>query len=331
MAADRVASSKDPKLVSVTRQSENIVPKEFTQVQWDDLLRDDCRHLVRLAVREDLDQGYDWTTVALVPESSEGEATLVSRETGVVAGLRVIPVAIGEMEAQLDWQPALEDGQALSPGSILGVLRGNVRDLLTTERLLLNFVGRLSGIASLTQQFVRRTEGTRAKIYDTRKTCPAYRRLDKFAVRCGGGQNHRSGLFDAILIKDNHLAFGSTDRATRYSPAEAVLAARAFVRDTLPTETEHDMVIEVEVDSLAQLEQVLVVGPDIVLLDNMTCSQLREAVARRDAIDAQVQLEASGGVTLETVSDIARTGVERISVGALTHSARCLDLGLDWG
>ena len=305
--------------------------RDFSQSNWNDQLVDDCRALTRLAAREDLDQGYDWTTVALVPESSTGQADLVAREAGHAAGLAAIPVIIAELEAEIAWSPAITDGDQFGPQTRLGTLTGNVRDLLTTERIILNFVGRMCGIATLTGQYVAHTIGTAAHVYDTRKTCPGYRRLDKYSVHCGGGRNHRSGLYDAILIKDNHLAFGNTDATRHFTPGEAVQAAQEFVRTSIPANLAADMLIEIEVDSLEQLALVLPVAPDIVLLDNMTCEQLREAVQMRDtAGDPQIELEASGGVNLQTVAQIARTGVDRISVGALTHSARCLDIGLDW-
>ena len=212
----------------------------------------------------------------------QARAQLVARQAGVAAGLATIPVVLQEMDTPIHWLPEASDGDPLSPGDCLGTLSGPARDLLTAERLILNLVGRLSGIASLTQQYVARVAGTAAGIYDTRKTCPGYRRLDKYAVRCGGGRNHRTGLFDAILIKDNHLAFGSSG-PSRYTPAQAVEVARQFVQQTLPTEQAQSMIIEIEVDTLDQFRQVLPTSPDIVLLDNMTPTQLRQAVELRDA------------------------------------------------
>jgi nicotinate-nucleotide pyrophosphorylase (carboxylating) len=196
---------------------------------------------------------------------------------------------------------------------------------LTAERLVLNLLGRLCGIATLTQRFVACVAGTRARIYDTRKTTPGWRRLEKYAVRCGGGTNHRTGLFDAVLIKDNHLAQAAHQGI---SAADAVRRARRFLAACGPSRTAD--IVEVEVDTLEQLDAVLPQQPDIILLDNMSCAQLREAVRRRDASGVAVELEASGGVRLSTVREIAETGIERISVGALTHSATTLDVGLDW-
>jgi nicotinate-nucleotide pyrophosphorylase (carboxylating) len=301
------------------------VTRDFSQIQWDDYVQDDCRQIVRLAIREDLDRFYDWTTVSLVPVGAVGATAMVARQAGVVCGLRAAEVALDEMDTQIDWQPAARDGDAAAAGDRLAELKGDVRDLLTAERLVLNIVGRLSGIASLTRQYADAVRGTRAAIYDTRKTTPGWRRLEKYAVRCGGGRNHRTGLFDAILIKDNHLAL------TGISPKGAVRQARQFVRETIPQDSPAAaMIVEVEVDTLEQLDDVLPAAPDIVLLDNMSVETLRQAVARRDAVNPTVQLEASGGVSLQTVRAIAESGVDRISVGALTHSAICLDVGLDW-
>ena len=286
---------------------------------------DDCRHLVRLAVREDLDRFFDLTTVALVPETARGRGRLIVREAGVCAGLPAAQVVVEEMNLDASLRALCSDGAAVSGGCCLAEILGSARDLLTAERLILNLLGRLSGIATLTRQFVDRIAGTRARIYDTRKTTPAWRRLEKYAVRCGGGYNHRTGLFDALLIKDNHLAQGSD---AGLSPAAAVRKARRFL--AAGGSGRGDTLVEVEVDTWEQFEEALGSGPDIILLDNMPPEQLREAVRRRDAAGAAVELEASGGVRLATVRAIAETGVDRISVGALTHSAVTLDVGLDW-
>jgi nicotinate-nucleotide pyrophosphorylase (carboxylating) len=302
------------------------MPTEFTQHTWDDLLADDCRQLVRLAVREDLKRGHDWTTVSLVSADRRGRAAIVAREAGVVCGLRAAETIIDEMDADIDLSPRLTDGDAVMAKQIVAELSGSARDLLTCERTILNFMGRLSGIATLTREYVERAANPYVRIYDTRKTTPGWRRLEKYAVRCGGGWNHRIGLFDAVLIKDNHLALASE---TKLSPASAVELVRENVRQMLP-DTAQDMVIEVEVDSLAQLRDVLSAAPDVVLLDNMPPAMLCEAIAIRDGAAPKVVLEASGGVNLLTIARIAATGVDRISVGALTHSARTLDLGLDW-
>lgn len=305
------------------------VAREFAQVEWDEALIDDCRQIVRLAVREDLDRFYDWTTVALIPREQIGTAAIVARGGGVIAGLRAAEVALQTMNIQAEWRIEIDDGKCVSPGQRVASLRGSVRDLLTAERLLLNLIGRLSGIATLTRRFVEAVVGTKARIYDTRKTTPGWRRLEKYAVRCGGGCNHRVGLFDAMLIKDNHLAFSGL------SPAAAVEHARRFLAE-MPAELPaaagllREMIVEVEVDTLEQFDDALAARPDIILLDNMRPEQMRQAVARRDAAGRATELEASGGVNLATVRAIAETGVDRISVGSLTHSAVCLDVGLDW-
>ncbi|MES1213325.1 MAG: carboxylating nicotinate-nucleotide diphosphorylase [Singulisphaera sp.] len=301
---------------------------EFGEVVWDEALADDCRQLVRLAIREDLGRLYDWTTVALVPEAAHASALVRARRAGVIAGLPAAQLALAEYDAKLAWQPAIIDGAAVDAGAVIATISGSARNLLTAERTALNLLGRLSGVATLTRHYVEAVSGTSARIYDTRKTLPGYRNLDKYAVRVGGGHNHRRGLFDGILIKDNHLAFGAAGAA--YSPATAIDRCRQVVASLAPPAAAAQIPIEIEVDSLAQFDEVLPREPDIVLLDNMSPDQLRAAVARRDARAPRVQLEASGGVTLETVAEIARTGVDRISVGALTHSASWLDIGLDW-
>ncbi|MEX0612889.1 MAG: carboxylating nicotinate-nucleotide diphosphorylase [Pirellulales bacterium] len=303
------------------------MPKEFHQLDWDAALEDDLRQIVRLAVREDLDRQYDWTTVALVGPDTQGRAAVVARTAGVIAGLRAAPVLIDEMHATIEFQPRLSDGDEVAAGAIVAELAGSARDMLTCERPLLNLLGRLSGIATLTRDYVRQVEGTVARIYDTRKTTPAWRRLEKYAVRCGGGHNHRTGLFDAILIKDNHLALAAE---RNLSPADAVRAARDFLAQLPRENPASDMLVEIEVDRLELLDDVLAAGPDIVLLDNLSPDQLRSAVARRNRIAPQIELEASGGVSLDTVREIALTGVERISVGSLTHAACWLDMALDW-
>lgn len=299
--------------------------KEFAQVEWDDRLTDDCRQIIRLAVREDLDRWYDWTTLALAPADRRGRAAVMARQGGTIAGLRVAEIALDEMNIDAAWKPAVKDGHSVRAGDCVATIEASVRDLLTSERILLNLIGRLSGIATLTREYVDAVRETDARIYDTRKTTPGWRRLEKHAVRCGGGRNHRTGLFDAVLIKDNHLALAGC------SPGEAVQQARRFLHEMMPDDPRaEEMIIECEVDRLEQLDDVLPHRPDIVLLDNMSVDQLRDAVARRDATNPSVELEASGGVNLQTVHAIAETGVDRISVGALTHSAVNLDVGLDW-
>jgi nicotinate-nucleotide pyrophosphorylase (carboxylating) len=300
---------------------------DFHQLDWDAAIEDDLRQIVRLAVREDLDRQHDWTTLALVDADRQGRAAVVVREPGVIAGLRTAPLLFDEVHAAIKWAAKAIDGDAITSGTVVAELSGNARDMLICERPLLNLLSRLSGIATLTQKYVQQIAGTPAHIYDTRKTTPGWRRLEKYAVRCGGGRNHRTGLFDAVLIKDNHLALAASESCT---PADAVLRARDFLKQTAAQRADVPLLVEIEVDRLDQLDDVLNAVPDIVLLDNMPPAALREAVARRNALAPTIELEASGGVTLETVREIARTGVERISVGALTHSAVALDIGLDW-
>lgn len=303
--------------------------KEFEQSVWDARLDAELRAIVKLAVAEDLGQQGDWTTLALVPADAHGRAAVAARHAGVVAGLPGIPTLLAEVDPRLCWTPKAVDGDLVTKGRCVGILEGPARTLLGVERILLNYLGRLSGVATLTRRYVDAVTGTGARIYDTRKTTPGWRKLEKYAVRCGGACNHRGGLDAAVLIKDNHLAFGaeSADSSQHFTPAEAVCRARQYVADHGGDPT---MMIEVEVDTLAQLDAVLPTRPDIVLLDNMPPSQLHDAVTRRNAFDRMVQLEASGGVDLTTVRDIAASGVERVSVGALTHSAVSLDFGLDW-
>ncbi len=304
--------------------------RDYRQVDWDAAIEVECLRIVRAAVMEDLERQQDWTTVSLVPREATGLAAMVARQPGVVAGMPAVRLALAEMDRRIEMTVALADGTATAAGTTLCTLAGPARTLLTAERIALNFVSRLSGIATLTRRYVDAIAGTKARIYDTRKTTPGWRRLDKYAVRCGGGFNHRLGLFDAVLIKDNHLMFGNEAAgAGHFTPGEAVRRARQFAAEHL-ADRPAPMIVEVEVDTLDQLRQVLGERPDIVLLDNMTPADLRAAVAIRDAAAPQVELEASGGVRLESVGEIARTGIERISAGAPTHSATWLDVGLDW-
>ena len=309
---------------------------EFTQILWSPQLEEDLRRIVRLAVFEDLDRGQDWTTVCLVPEEAKAAASIVVRKPGVIAGLAAVGVILDEMEIEAAIRPLARDGDAVEAGTCVATISGSARDLLTSERTILNLLGRLSGIATLTRQYVEAVAGTKTRIYDTRKTTPGWRRLEKFAVHCGGGHNHRTGLYDAILIKDNHLAFGREEQSTSaFTPPQAVRRAREFLAQQLASEVprgapDPQMLVEIEVDSLEQLREVLPENPGIILLDNMPPELLREAVRIRDAGGYPSELEASGGVNLQTIRAIAETGVERISSGALTHSAVSLDVALDW-
>ena len=302
---------------------------EHQQVAWDEQVKQDLAELVRLAIREDLERFQDWTTVSLVPAGATGKASAVSREDGIAAGMLVGSVVLEEIESDVAWRPLLKDGDNVTAGTKLAEIEGSARDLLTAERTILNVMGRLCGIATQTRRYVAAVAGTRARVCDTRKTTPAWRRLEKFAVRCGGGLNHRIGLYDAILIKDNHIAFCG-EQTQSMSPADAVRRSREFVENCDAIRNKSEFIIEIEVDSMAQLENVLPSMPDIVLLDNMSLDQLAASVEIRNTIAPSVYLEASGGVNLETIGDIARTGVDRISVGALTHSAPNFDIGFDW-
>ncbi len=301
--------------------------KDFQQIAWDAQLQAEWEQILRLAICEDLSDLGDLTTAALVPEDAQGTAVVVARQSGVVAGLPAVDSTLSAIEPRLQWSPESEDGRPVAAGEQIGRIAGPARGILTAERIVLNVLGRLSGIATLTSRYVEAARGTGARIYDTRKTTPGWRRLEKYAVRCGGGRNHRTGLFDAVLIKDNHLAVGmkTADYRLRYTPAEAIARVRRFAHERLA----EDLIVEVEVDTLDQLDEVLPAGPDIVLLDNMDTATLRKAVARRDAVNPAIELESSGGVNLDVVGQIARSGVDRISVGALTHSAICLDVALD--
>jgi nicotinate-nucleotide pyrophosphorylase (carboxylating) len=277
--------------------------------------------LIGMALEEDLRNGGDVTTRVLIPDDQFGAVQIVARRAGVLAGLPVAAMVFKEIDPTVIFALPARDGDALAEGTVVAEISGRVPSLLMGERTCLNFLTHLSGVATLTRQYVEAIAGTKAGIYDTRKTLPGWRVLEKYAVRTGGGRNHRQGLADMVLIKDNHLA-GWRAGANDCRIAAAVRTARAAA----PA----GMKIEVEVDTLAQLADALAGKPDIVLLDNMTLDELRQAVALRNERAAGVELEASGGVSLETVAAIAATGIERISVGALTHSAPALDLAFDW-
>jgi nicotinate-nucleotide pyrophosphorylase (carboxylating) len=273
---------------------------------------------VEAALAEDLGLAGDITTDATIPAAAMAEAVLASRAPGVASGLQVAAAAFAALDARVTVEPLVRDGATLARGDIVAKISGPARAILTAERVALNFMCRMCGIATLTRRYVDAVEGTRASIADTRKTTPGLRAFEKYAVRCGGGVNHRIGLFDAVLIKDNHIV-----AAGGIEPAITAARLRAG----------HMVKIEVEVDTLDQLDVVLGFPIDAVLLDNMSTDELREAVQRIDvkrAAGARIVAEASGGVALDTVRAIAETGVDLISVGALTHSAPVLDLGLDF-
>ncbi len=276
--------------------------------------------LLDQAMAEDLDQRGDITSQLTVSAEAKLTAHLRSRGEGRLAGLPLVSLIAKRYDPQLRvWREA-DDGQPLKPGQTLARLTGPARSLLGAERVILNMLSYLCGIATWTGRFVEAVAGTGATIMDTRKTLPGYRRLAKYAVRCGGGQCHRLGLYDALLIKDNHLAGATNEQLT-----ERISRAVADARQLNPAPS----FLEVEVDTLDQLQQVLTCPVDRVLLDNMGPADLRQAVAMRDAKAPSVKLEASGGINLQTVRQVAEAGVDYISVGALTHSPPALDLGLD--
>jgi nicotinate-nucleotide pyrophosphorylase (carboxylating) len=267
--------------------------------------------IVRAALAEDLGRAGDVTSAACLAAGTRLRAVFVARKAGVIAGLACARLAIAELDPSADFKAVVEDGARIGAGEKVAWVDANARALLGAERVGLNLMGHLSGVATLTRAYVEAVEGTGAIIVDTRKTTPGLRALEKYAVRCGGGVNHRFGLDDAILIKDNHIAAcGSVGEAVRRAKAAAG----------------HLMKVEVEIDGLGQLEEALKYGPDVVMLDNFSLVDLAEAVRRAGG---RAVLEASGGVNLETVRTIAETGVDVISVGALTHSASVLDIGLD--
>lgn len=267
--------------------------------------------IVRMALAEDLGRAGDVTSLATVDPDLEVQWVLRARSSGVLAGLDAAALTLRLIDPKAVLQPRLSEGATLAVGDVIATLHGKAQSLLMAERVMLNFLGPLSGIASLTARYVEAVKGTNAKITCTRKTTPGLRALQKKAVRLGGGSNHRFGLDDAILIKDNHVAAAG-------GVVPALTRAKAYGGHLLP--------IEVEVDSLAQLEDALPFAPTCIMLDNFSLADLRAAMAR---VAGAITLEASGGVNLSTVADIAATGVDYISVGALTHSALCLDLGLD--
>jgi nicotinate-nucleotide pyrophosphorylase (carboxylating) len=274
-----------------------------------------ARNIIRRGLEEDLCYGPDVTTLATVPAGATATASMVPRETGVIAGVDVALLVLDEVLGDSGYQVLnrVEDGARLRPGQPLLTVRAETRGLLTAERTMLNLICHLSGIATATAAWVDAVSGTKAKVRDTRKTLPGLRALEKYAVRIGGGVNHRLGLGDAALIKDNHV-----------SAAGSVVEALRAVREAAP-----DLPCEVEVDSLEQLDEVLGEKPELILLDNFPVWQTQTAVQRRDARAPAVLLESSGGLSLETAATYAATGVDYLAVGALTHSVRVLDIGLD--
>jgi nicotinate-nucleotide pyrophosphorylase (carboxylating) len=272
--------------------------------------------LVGIALAEDAPWG-DITSDSLLAAETKLSANLMAREDGVQAGIQLFATAMRLVDPTTQVIVRVEDGQTFTPGTILASVTGSARAVLKAERVGLNFMQRLSGIATLTAQYVAAAAGTGARIVDTRKTTPGLRVLERYAVRCGGGRNHRFSLSDAVLVKDNHLA------AVLASGTQTVTDALKALRHRIP----HTMHVEVEVDRLDQIDAVLAAGVDTIMLDNFSLEDLRRGV---DQIAGRALVEASGGVRLERIAQIAATGVDIISVGALTHSVRSLDLGLDF-
>lgn len=302
--------------------------REFRQSEWNEYLAGHVRSRAVEWLAEDLGHECDWTSVGLIDRSARSELDVVTRKPGVIAGLSAAGIVAGVADAGLEWRPLVADATVVEAGTRVAVLAGATRSVLAAERVVLNLLGRMSGIATVTRRLVDAVAGTGCRVYDTRKTVPGWRLLDKYAVRMGGGWNHRMGLYDAILIKDNHLAALATAGIT---PPEAVQRARRFVAETFPPARADAMVVEIELDAAEMLVDVLAAGPDIVLLDNMTPAELASCVKVRDSVRPDVVLEASGGIRPETVAEIARTGVDRVSTGWPTHDAPWLDVALDWG
>lgn len=275
----------------------------------------EIRAAVKNALAEDVGAG-DATTLATVPSHLTAHALMRAREPLVVTGTEFVETALRQLSSKIKVQRVLRDGQHAKAGEAMLKISGPAAPILTAERVVLNFAQRLSGVATITSKFVEAVRGTGAQILDTRKTTPGWRRFEKYAVACGGGTNHRVGLFDMVLIKDNHLA------ALRNEKPNAIAAAISRARKKFPK-----LKIEVEADSLEQVRQALDAGAEMILLDNMSLKQLRQAVKMTKG---RAKTEASGGVNLKTVRAIALTGVDFISVGALTHSAPSVDIGLDF-
>jgi nicotinate-nucleotide pyrophosphorylase (carboxylating) len=284
--------------------------------------------LINLARDEDMGvPAQDWTGELMFSPRATREVHLRARQEGIVAGLAFLPdlIAVFSANNDIEFQTHINDGDEIRPGTTLATLRGNARELVALERTMLNLISRMCGIATLTREYVRLVQGTSARICDTRKTTPGMRVFEKYAVRCGGGSTHRLGLHDAVLIKDNHIA--------GLSPEEIATRVGDLAYTLSDTNTAL-WFVQIEVDSLDQLRGVLRVPSgvlDIVLLDNMPPEMLKDAVRMRDESKSELLLEASGGVTLDSLRSIALSGVDRVSIGALTHQAQSIDLGLDAG
>jgi len=287
------------------------------------------KDIVQLAIKEDIGDG-DITSKIFIPDGSETEGLLIAKEAGIVAGLPVAGYVLSQIDENLILTSNIEEGSRVKKGTIIGSVKGLTLSLLSAERLVLNFLQRLSGIATATNRFAEKIKGYRAQIMDTRKTVPGWRYLEKYAVRVGGGINHRMGLYDQILIKDNHL---KTMGSEKENGAIGRLVKKA--REQI----ENGMLIEVEVEDLCQVRNVINAGVDIILFDNMEPSKIREAVDMVKEFEKKqgartgkaILIEASGNITIENIEEYADAGVDRISVGAITHSVRALDISFDLG
>ncbi len=266
--------------------------------------------IIDSALEEDLGPG-DITTEALVDLSVKGEARLIAKEEIILAGIEVFSRVFSRLDPEIVVETKYRDGEAVSNGEDIGIVKGSMRGILSGERTALNFLQRLSGIATLTRKYVERTDSSKVRVIDTRKTTPGLRILEKYAVRRGGGFNHRFGLFDGILIKDNHIAV-----------AGSIAKALARIKGRVP----HTLRIEVEVEDIKGVEEAIGAGADAILLDNMSLKEMREAVS---IAGGRVLVEASGGITLESIEEVSKTGIDLISVGAITHSARSVDISLE--
>lgn len=278
-----------------------------------ELQMDNVKRNIKLWLEEDIGMG-DVTTMTTIPADRQSKAIIHLKDNGIIAGLPVAEAVFALVDERLRFEPKVQEGQAARYGTVLAEVTGSTRSILLGERLALNLMQRMSGIATRTRQFVDALQGLPVRLVDTRKTTPGHRLLEKYAVRVGGGHNHRFGLYDAVMIKDNHIKGAG-------GIAEAIRSARAQIP--------HTMKIEVEVESMEHLEQALAAQPDIIMLDNMTPEQMREAVVRMKSQAPHILVEASGSVTLESIHSIASTGVDVISVGRLTYSVQALDISLD--
>ncbi len=278
----------------------------------------EIEQLIEMAITEDVGGG-DVTTDSLVPEWLEARAEFVVKEAGVVAGLPVAERVYKKLNGKVTFEHEVEDGARLLPGRVIATVSGPARDILSGERIALNFLQRLSGIATLTAQYVEKIRVHKAKIYDTRKTVPGWRTLEKYAVKTGGGMNHRMGLYDQILIKDNHLK--------ALEAGQTISKGVRLAREKAP----QWMLIEVEARSLEEVEEALAARPDIIMLDNMPIGDISRAIEiiKNAGLEEPPIIEVSGGVTLDNVERIAQAGPDWISAGALTHSAKALDIALD--